>query len=291
MPYQYPIQDLKSFDIGEATEQLELSQCSMDSFNSERAFYRSLENTGQTNIVEAAVSTLDYGIVLEYLQPLEGAWQSSSVESRSRWIKQLLRANARIEELGYIHGDLAIRNMGVDKNDNLKLFDFGSVHQHGDEASLRLVERDASRLAKCLHFLMSGKDPLANLPDLQSLRRVECALENGTFEIDILARPIEKILKLCWAKDLATIGAASSKMVFRYIEYAILQVLDTTSSYEASHRVTSDQWSEKAIGVSETQGLQAHFVLDTKRYDLTPDPRWMAEEDYSEAWRTRGVTI
>lgn len=67
------------------------------------------------------------GILLEYLEPLETAWVGSSVELRLRWIRQLLIAIAKIEELGYIHDDLAVRNMGVDKNDDLELFDFGSI--------------------------------------------------------------------------------------------------------------------------------------------------------------------
>ncbi|KAH0292383.1 hypothetical protein M436DRAFT_78985 [Aureobasidium namibiae CBS 147.97] len=128
MPYQYPVKATESFDMDEAVEQLELSQSSIDSFHCERAFYRVLESTGQHDIVKVDHSTFEDAILLEHLQPLETVWHDASVKSRLCWIRQLLRANAKIEELGYTHGDLAIRNMGVDKNNDLKLFDFGSVH-------------------------------------------------------------------------------------------------------------------------------------------------------------------
>jgi hypothetical protein len=112
-PYQYPVKGVGegTSDIDETIEQLELSQCSVDSFENERAFYQLLETTDLYDIVRVDLSSFENGIVLEYLQPLETAWYTSSAESRLRWIKQLLRANAKIEELGYTHGNLAIRNM------------------------------------------------------------------------------------------------------------------------------------------------------------------------------------
>jgi hypothetical protein len=74
MPYQYPVKDIGgTLDIDEAVEQLELSQCSIDSFKNERAFYQLLENTGQHDIVKVDHSTIENGIMLEYLQPLETA--------------------------------------------------------------------------------------------------------------------------------------------------------------------------------------------------------------------------
>lgn len=292
MPYQYPVKDVESSDIDEAVEQLELSQCSIDSFKDERAFYQSLAKAGHHGIVQADVSMLEYGIVLEYLQPLEQCWYVSSVECRHRWTRQLMRANAKIEELGYTHGDLAIRNMGVDKNNDLKLFDFGSVHQHSDEGSQSYIERDISRLASCLHFLLSGKDPLANVADLQSLRRVESALRDGTFEVDVLARPIESTLKLCWSQDLTAIGLGIPSMVFRYLEIAILQALDNTNGPESVHRAALDQLSERVIGKSETQNPnQLQPALSINRGVVTPNSRWMAEEQYREAWKIKGIIL
>lgn len=292
MPYQYPVKGVGTFDMEEAVEQLELSQCSIDSFNNERAFYRVLENTGRHDIVKADCSTLEHGIMLEYLQPLETAWYTSSAKSRLRWIGQLLRANAKIEELGYTHGDLAIRNMGVDESNDLKLFDFGSVHQRGDGISHRFIEGDLSRLASCLHFLLSGNDPLANIPDRKSLREVEVALENGTFAVDASARPVEDILRSCWAKDLAAMGDVDPSMIFSHVREAIRQALDIKDDCSLSHEVASDQLPERPIGEAKTRRLdKTRIATDANRYDLTRDSRWMAEEQYIEAWKTMGVTM
>ena len=288
MPYQYPVKDVESFDLDEAIEQLELSQGSIDSFNDERAFYRLLETTGQhPDIVKVDHSTLEHGIVLEYLQPLEIAWVASTETSRLRWIKQLLRATAKIEELGYTHGDLAVRNMGVDKNNDLKLFDFGSVHQLGDEYSHRFIEKDLSRLADCIHFLLSGKDPLADIPDRKTLRQVQAALENGTFAIDTLARPVEDILRSCWAKNLAVFGNVSQSMIFSHVGQVIGQALDVKDDSVATHEVLLGQPPERPVGEPDFTSL----AFDANQYDLTRDPRWMAEEEYREAWRRMGVTV
>lgn len=292
MPYQYPVKDAESFDMDEAVEQLELSQCSIDSFNSERAFYQLLENTGPHDIVKVDYSTFEHGILLEYLRPLETTWHTSSVKSRLRWIRQLLRANAKIEELGYTHGDLAIRNMGVDRNNDLKLFDFGSVHQRSDGLSRRFIEGDLSRLASCLHFLLSGNDPLANIPDRKSLRQVEIALENGTFAVDTLARPIEDILRFCWAKNLASVGNIESSMIFSHIGAAVRRALDIKDASNYTHEVALHQLPERPTGEPETRGLdQTRVAFDVNQYDLTRDSRWMAEEQYREAWKTMGVTL
>jgi hypothetical protein len=296
MPYQYPVKDLGGiFDMDEAIEQLELSQCSIDSFKNERAFYQLLETTDSHDIVKVDVSTFEHGIMLEYLQPLETVWYTSSAKSCLRWIRQLLRANAKIEELGYTHGDLATRNMGVDKNNNLNLFDFGSVHQCSEGiSSHRFIERDLSRLASCLHFLLSRIDPLADISDLGSLREVETTLENGTFAVDTVARPIEDILKSCWKKDLAAMGDVDPSMIFRHVAEAISQALDIKDGDSCSSRkVAFDQLPERALRQAETRRLldRKCVAIDANQYDLTRDTRWMAEEQYVKAWETMGVTL
>lgn len=292
MPYQYPLQSLESIDIDEAVEQLELSQGSIDSFNRERAFYRLLDSTDYHDIVRFDHSTFEYGILLEYLQPLETAWMGSSVELRLRWIRQLLRAIAKIEELGYIHDDLAVRNMGVDKNDDLKLFDFGSIQQRDDEFAYRSIEGDLSRLANCLHFLLSGNDPFADVPDRESLRQLRGALQNGTFVVDALARPVEGILKSCWAKNLAAMGEVDSSLIFRHVGNAIRQALDIKDDFDSTHEVVRDQLTKSSTEEPDIRGLhQTRNALDTNQYDLTRDSRWMGEEEYVEAWRTMGVTM
>jgi len=291
MPYQYPVQDLESFDNDEGVEQLELSQSSIDSFKVERTFYQSLANARQQYIVKADVSTLQYGIILEHLQPLEQAWYASSVRPSHRWIRQFLRANTQLEMLGYTHGDLGIRNMGVDKNGDLKLFDFGSVHRHSDEGFPRGIERDLSRFATCLHFLLSGKDPLANIKDLQSLRQIQSALKSGTFEVDVSALPAQDILNICWAEDLSVMEPVHPTMVFRHVERLVLRALNIPDSDCYMHEASLHQSS---TGPDERSGSQLGelvcLVPNRDGNPVVPDPRWMPEEQYDEAWRVKGVT-
>jgi hypothetical protein len=290
MPYQYPVKSVKGTSaMDEAIEQLELSQCSIDSFKNEQAFYQLLENIDSHDIVKVDISTFEYGIVLEYLQPLETAWYTSSAESRLRWIRQLLRGNAKIEELGYTHGDLAIRNMGVDKNNDLKIFDFGSIHPRGKGIPHRFIERDLSRLANCVHFLLSGNDPLAGIANLKSLRAVETALENGTFAIDTVARPVEDILKSCWKKDLAAMGNVDPSIIFSHVRETVSRALDIKDGDScSSQKLAFDQ----SIVQAATQPMDRKCVaIDTSPYDIVRDSRSMAEEQYVQAWETMGVTI
>ena len=286
MPFQYPIGDIDPTDLDEAVEQLKSSQSSIDSFESERAFYRSLsEAGGHVYIVNVDHTTLDHGILLEYLQPLEDVWSISSTVTRVRWIRQLMRAVARIEELGFTHGDLAIRNMGVDKNNDLKVFDFGSVHRHSEQGIQMAIERDLSRLGNCLHFLASGKDPLADIFELQALRRVESALKNGTFEIDHLARPLEDILRYCWRQDVGEVGSVNPCKAFRHLELAVSDALA---------KATPSLNSEPASSLAISRGFDesgTRFIFNASEYDLVPDSRWLAEEQYRDAWKSRGVVL
>jgi hypothetical protein len=184
--------------------------------------------------------------------------------------------------------------MGVDKSNDLKLFDFGFVHQRGEGISPhRFIERDLSRLVSCLYFLLSGHDPLANIPDHKSLREVENILMNGTFAVDTAARPVEDILKSCWAKNLAAIGNVDPSMIFSQIREVISQALDIKDDSYSSHEVAFDQLPERSNGQTKIQRLldQERFAIHTDQYDLIPDSRWMAEKQYVRAWKTMGVTL
>lgn len=57
-----------------------------------------------------------------------------------------------IEKLGYTHGDITIRNIGIDWNKQLKLFDFGSVMHRDEDNFYNQVLEDHFNLANCLHF-------------------------------------------------------------------------------------------------------------------------------------------
>jgi hypothetical protein len=107
----------------------------------------------------------------------------------------------------------------------------------------------------CVYFLLSGDDPLANVPNLSSLREVETSLENGTFAVDTVPRPVEDIPKSCWAKDLAAIGNVDPSMIFRHVAEATSQALDIKDDSGSSHGVAFDQLPENSIAQVETRRL------------------------------------
>lgn len=50
---------------------------------------------------------------------------------REKWIQRLLDALLWMEKLGYLHGDITIRNTGVGRDNQLKLlFGFGLRNDH-----------------------------------------------------------------------------------------------------------------------------------------------------------------
>jgi hypothetical protein len=179
----------------------------------------------------------------------------------------------------------------VDGSNNLKLFDFGSVHQRSEGNCF--IERDLSRLASCVYFLLSGNDPLTNTPNLKSLREVETSLENGTFAVDTVPRPVEDIVKSYWAKSLAAIGIVDPSMIFSHVAEATSQGLDIKDDSGSSHEVAFDQLPESSNAQVETRRLldQKRVATVANRYDLIRDLRWMAEEQYVKAWKTAGITM
>jgi len=62
-------------------------------------------------------------LFLERLLPLEDSLERADQMTRYRWVLELCSAVAHLETLGYFHGDLAPRNMGIDGH-SLKLFEY-----------------------------------------------------------------------------------------------------------------------------------------------------------------------
>lgn len=90
------------------------------------------------------------------MNPLQLAQAQATTQLRYRWIRQLLSAVVRLEELGYTHGDLAVQNIGIDNNDCLKLFNFGNATNKADETFNHALKKDHTGLATCLYFLFQA---------------------------------------------------------------------------------------------------------------------------------------
>lgn len=107
---------------------------------------------------------------------------------------------AWIEKLGYTHGDISIRNIGVDHNYQLKLFDFGSITHRNDEDFDEQVLDDHFNLASCIHFLASGINPLAQAESAADLQRIRTDLERGTALVDDAARDLQQVIQAGWTR-------------------------------------------------------------------------------------------
>jgi hypothetical protein len=196
-PFQYPVSDGSTID--ETKDHLYLSLRSFAIFKKERQFYDLLAENPHPNIVRRFQSEREDDIILEYLNLVAEAWGTSTKITRERWIKQLLDALLWIEKLGYLHGDISIRNIGVDHENQLKLFDFGSIVHYDEDFDEQVLE-DHSSLATCIHFLASGVDPLAEAHNVADLYRIRQDLKQGTAVVQEAARDLQEVIQAGWTR-------------------------------------------------------------------------------------------
>jgi serine/threonine protein kinase len=193
VPFQYRV-----------TEKLELHHCldlSLASFvalERERVVYNMLDTHPHVNFPRRFAADLSDGLVLERLEPMQKAWPSASRADRERWTLELLDAVSWLDEMGFVHGDLAVRNLGVDRQNRLKLFDFGSAISRSHLDFIHDVIRDHFNLATCLHFLLSGVDPFANVRSRQEADKIRTMMESGRWTIGEGAQSLADIIQDGW---------------------------------------------------------------------------------------------
>jgi serine/threonine protein kinase len=258
LPYQYPVGD--GYVNDEVYDHLHLSLQSLALFKREKRFYDLLFENPHSNIARRLRSEEFDGFFLECLSPIEEAWSSSMKEMRYRWIQELLSALEWIEGLGYIHGDIAIRNMGVDYNNRLKVFDFGSIMHRDDNGFDEQVLDDHFNLATCIHFLASGTKPL------------ESELKQGKAVVEEGARELKSVIQAGWMKIPRSPSSFSrlQKTVTNLIGDIAMNGLYSSSGDDlAGLEVACHSWLSQAKS----------------------EPRWMNEEDYRAAWKGKGYQL
>jgi len=158
LPFQYPIPD--SVDPA-ADRGREDSLQAFELLRKEKTVYKVLAQHPHPNIVRCVtVESAPCLFIERVATPLREARAEADVRLCKRWTRQLLNAIVMLAELGYTQGDLAAQNYGIDKNDCLKIYDFGSVMSKPNDAFHWVIEHDQSGLSDCLYFLLSGVDPL-----------------------------------------------------------------------------------------------------------------------------------
>ncbi|KAK7398189.1 hypothetical protein QQX98_012437 [Neonectria punicea] len=194
LPFQY-----------EVTRDIKQAYCwdhsirSLVAMEQEAAVYEALHNRPHPNFTrKLATNQSDY-LFLERLEPLQEAWPNAKQRDRHRWVLELLAAVSYLEKIGFVHGDLAVRNLGVDRSNTLKLFDFGSAIPRSHPDFSHDIVRDHSNLATCLHFLLSGVDPFADAHSHARVTKIRDMLKDGRWRIAEGAEVIADIIRDGWA--------------------------------------------------------------------------------------------
>ncbi|OAL44956.1 hypothetical protein IQ07DRAFT_549342 [Pyrenochaeta sp. DS3sAY3a] len=255
VPFQYPVTRSPSTD--EIHDQIYISLRSLALFKKESAFYALLAKQPHTNLAQRLPSKLLSGIVLPRFRLLEQVWSLYPSTTHFTWIKQLVRAVAWLESLGYTHGDLKILNIGIDSYNQLQLFDFGSVTHCDDEGFSEQVVEDHFGLATCIHFIASGVDPIAKANSYAEVKRVFSALKEGQGSINEAAKDFEKVIQAGWT------GAAS-----------------TFSALWEDVANIGDNWVDHP-NLPKTRSDVDHPTIEE-------DPQWMNEDAYRAAWKAEG---
>lgn len=207
-------------------------------------------------------------LFLERLLPLRDSLKHADHTTRCRWVVELCSAVAYLEALGYMHGDLAHRNMGTDGH-SLKIFDFGSAMHITDEGFDFMKIGEYSALATCVHFILSGVDPLDSVKSMKDLRKIRKDLAEGRGDVHPDARILEEVVQDFWT---GRISATTFAPLFQKIRV----VLDSKGLCWGSG--TAHQ-HDRAAEQSCRDWLQK----------TTPNPEWKSMAEYCSEWKPFGV--
>lgn len=188
VPYQYPVDDTSP----EANDDLFLSLQSFALFKKESQFYNLLAVEPHPHMAWIVQRDHVPAISLERLDPVKEIWADVNRDTRMEWIQQLLSALAWVEKLGYTHGDIAIRNMGVDQRRHLEVYDFGSLTHKADEDFCQQVLND--------HFGYQTPYTSSHLESIRS-RRPKASRNSAAWRLNSRRVPLQSTSKLdFWSK-------------------------------------------------------------------------------------------
>lgn len=174
VPFQYPV-----FEDPDTHHLLDLSLKSLVCLEKESAVYATLQEHPHPNFARQLETEQADSLFLERLTPLEAAWPRSTETDRRQWALELLGAVSWLETHGWADGDLAVRNLGVDGTNRLKVFDFGSAVDSSHPDYKNDVARDHFDLSTCLHYILSGTDPFAPARSYAEVKEIRARLEDG----------------------------------------------------------------------------------------------------------------
>lgn len=268
LPCQYIIPD----DLDhEATFYLNHGVRSFVAIERELAVYGAVVTQPHPNIARRLKVDSSLCLFLERLKLLEQVWADSDERIRHRWVTELLDGISHLEELCYIQGDLAVRNLGVDVFNRLKIFDFGSATttDHYDYAAD--LKRDHFGLATCLHYILTGVDPFTNVSSALEARLVETQLTEGRGRIEAGAEILADVIQAGWTGESASTRFSQIKSRVE----AIINIDNSESIPEHSGK--------------HYQHLESRCVDWVQA--ATPDPRWIDPQECCAACVSKGYDV
>ncbi|KAL5315712.1 hypothetical protein ACEPPN_016582 [Leptodophora sp. 'Broadleaf-Isolate-01'] len=268
LPFQYIIPDNLDDD---ATFYLNHGVRSVVAMERELAVYDAAANRRHSNIARRLKVDSPHCLFLERLQPLDQVWINADEIMRYSWVRDLLRARSFLEELGFNHGDMAIRNLAVDSANRLKLFDFGSAttKHHYDYAAD--VKRDHFGLATCIHYILTGVDPFANISSVQKVRHVENRLLEGRGTVGAGAEILTDVIQAGWTGQAASTTFCEVK--------TCVEAIIGVGGQEIASAHSEDHYQRLEYRCAEWLGM------------ATPDQRWMNPDDYCATSRAKGYEV
>ena len=269
VPFQYPIPTQPD---SEAEVYRDDSLRSFELLRKEANIYQILALHPHPNIVRCLHTRPAECLFLERaVNPLQLAQAQATIKLRYSWIRQLLSAVVWLEELGYIHGDLAVHNIGIDDHDCLKLFDFGNATNNMDETFKYSLARDHTGLATCLYFLLSGVDPVATAKDWSEVRCIQKELSEGQYKILPEAEVLRDVIYDGWT------GIAACR-TFRETQGMVQRCIDA-----------GDDATLQSLAPEDYHALEAVCVEWLDR--ATFEPCWLTEQQYRARWQSLGYDV
>lgn len=255
VPFQYPLTNQPN---SETESRRDDSLRSFELLRKETNIYQLLALRPHPNIVRCIYARPGSCLFLERaLHPLQLAQAQATKQSRYRWIRQLLSAVIHLEVLGYTHGDLAVRNIGIDDNDCLKLFDFGSATYKADDTFNHTLEKDHTGLSTCMYFILSGIDPMAHAQDWDEVRTIQRELSEGRYSIVPEAGVLREVIADGWT-------GAAPRRTFSEISEVVERIIGSGEGAALQPFAPKDYRAMEAVCVAwlDTASLESHWLTE-----------------------------
>lgn len=272
--FQYCVPTHYYPDRSEATFYRECSFASFRRLANEAEFYQIVDHKPHRNILRSVHCTPGKALFLPRIErTLASAARDADRATRYQWVRELLSALSWIESLGFVHGDLGVRSILVDRSGHLQLINFDRVVSLTSPDIAGVKERDHRALATCLHFILSGVDLTDDYkPSWENEKR----LRRGEGQVTPAAAILGDIISAGW------LGRDAHRTMFEVERDAIEIIGAAPASFEERGGKSRCAYSGERL--HELQRACQAWAAET-----TMDLRWQEMEQHRAAWKAVGL--